>query len=215
MQGSVSDKTLALLKGKAVIAHALDAFLQSGKIQHFCVVYRDADQRLALESALAPLPANIQFIQGGDSRQQSVYNGLQALPAEASFVYIHDGARPLISSEAIQLLHTAVQNDAAAVLARPVTDTVKRIQEKDQITRTKFEDLDRNRLWAMETPQAFSYSLILDAYQTAQDKGLVLTDDTAAVSALGHEITIVSNPLPNPKITTQEDLDFLLWSLDQ
>jgi 2-C-methyl-D-erythritol 4-phosphate cytidylyltransferase len=215
MQGSVSDKTLAPLKGKAVIAHALDAFAQSGKIQHYCVVCRDNNQRLALEAALAPLSANIQFIQGGDTRQQSVYNGLQALPPETSFVYIHDGARPLISLEAIDQLHCAVQNDDAAVLAHPVTDTVKRVQVKDHITRTNFEDLDRNRLWAMETPQAFRYKLILEAYQLAQDKRLVLTDDTAAISALGHHITIVSNPLPNPKITTREDLNYLEWLLGQ
>lgn len=219
MNGRVADKILTLLNGKAVIAHALDAFLQSGKIQHYCVVYRDHEQRLQLEKALetthAPLLSTIQFVQGGDSRQQSVLNGLQALPADATYVFIHDGARPLISTDAIKKLQIAVQSDAAAVVAHPVTDTVKRITEKDQVTCTKIEDLDRDRLWAMETPQAFRYSLILDAYKKAQEKGLVLTDDTAAISALDHAITIVPNSLPNPKITTQEDLDFLEWSMGQ
>jgi 2-C-methyl-D-erythritol 4-phosphate cytidylyltransferase len=108
-----------------------------------------------------------------------------------------------------------VLRDHAAVLAHPVTDTIKRIPTAEQLTQTELEDLDRSRLWAMETPQAFALPDILKAYQHVHDFGLRITDDTAAAATIGLNTTIVPNHAPNLKITTPEDLSYAAWLLQQ
>lgn len=213
MQGSVADKVLAPLAGEPVILHAARSFVQSGVIQHFTVVYRDEAQREQIDAALKPLQCNVNYVPGGKERQDSVYNALKAQPEGCEYVFIHDCARPLVSVESLRALQHAVQADGAAVLAHTVTDTIKRIPEADQLKQTPLEDLERPRLWAMETPQAFSYSAILKAYNHVHQSGLVITDDTAAAATIGLKTTIVPNTTPNPKITTPADLDYIEWLL--
>ena len=128
---------------------------------------------------------------------------------------IQESASPLVSVEAIQALHAAVIRDRAAVLAHPVVDTIKRIPTAGQLTQTGLEDLDRSRLWAMETPQAFALPDILKAYQHVHASGLRITDDTAAAARIGLHTTIVPNHTPNLKITTPQDLSYAAWLLQQ
>ncbi|MEM8867988.1 MAG: 2-C-methyl-D-erythritol 4-phosphate cytidylyltransferase [Verrucomicrobiota bacterium] len=218
MQGSVEDKVLAPLAGKPLLLHSIQAFLDSGILDQFTIVYRDAAQKEAIQNALDPLDpfkGEITWVQGGQERQHSVANSLQAQAATCNFVYIHDCARPLITPRAIQDLAAAVQADKAAVLAHPVTDTIKRIPASEQLVSTELEDLDRSRLWAMETPQAFAYPEIHKAYQNVQSKQLRITDDTAAAATIGLKTTIVPNTSPNPKITHPEDLLYAECLLDQ
>jgi 2-C-methyl-D-erythritol 4-phosphate cytidylyltransferase len=141
--------------------------------------------------------------------------GLEAVPQNTEFVFIHDGARPLIQTDAILRLFKAVQTDKAAVLAHPLNDTIKRIPTAGQLKTQPLEDLERDRLWAMETPQAFAFPQILQAYTQVREAGLTVTDDTAAAAHIGLHATLVHNTSPNPKITTPEDLAFLQWYLDQ
>jgi 2-C-methyl-D-erythritol 4-phosphate cytidylyltransferase len=216
MQGTVTDKTLAPLNGLPVLCHSIRAFLASGCIDRFTIVYRDAAQKAELEDALRQIDLQgtpLDWALGGDERQDSVYNALRIQPEFCTHVFIHDSARPLISTDSIQALHTAVLRDHAAVLAHPVTDTIKRIPTAEQLTQTELEDLDRSRLWAMETPQAFALPDILKAYQHVHDFGLRITDDTAAAATIGLNTTIVPNHAPNLKITTPEDLNYAAWLL--
>jgi 2-C-methyl-D-erythritol 4-phosphate cytidylyltransferase len=216
MQGTVTDKTLAPLNGLPVICHSIRAFLASGCIDRFTIVYRDAAQKAELEDALRQIDLQgtpLDWALGGDERQDSVYNALRIQPEFCTHVFIHDSARPLVSTDSIQALHTAVLRDHAAVLAHPVTDTIKRIPTAEQLTQTELEDLDRSRLWAMETPQAFALPDILKAYQHVHDFGLRITDDTAAAATIGLNTTIVPNHATNLKITTPEDLSYAAWLL--
>jgi 2-C-methyl-D-erythritol 4-phosphate cytidylyltransferase len=216
MQGTVTDKTLAPLNGLPVLCHSIRAFLASGCIDRFTIVYRDAAQKAELEDALSQIDLQgtpLDWGLGGDERQDSVYNALSIQPDTCTHVFIHDSARPLVSTDSIQALHTAVLRDHAAVLAHPVTDTIKRIPTAEQLTQTELEDLDRSRLWAMETPQAFALPDILKAYQHVHDFGLRITDDTAAAATIGLNTTIVPNHAPNLKITTPEDLSYAAWLL--
>tara|TARA_B110000977_G_scaffold112464_1_gene145728 strand:+ start:159 stop:818 length:660 start_codon:yes stop_codon:yes gene_type:complete len=218
MQGTVTDKTLAPLNGLPVICHSIRAFLASGCIDRFTIVYRDAAQKAELEDALRQIDLQgtpLDWALGGDERQDSVYNALRIQPEFCTHVFIHDSARPLVSTDSIQALHTAVLRDHAAVLAHPVTDTIKRIPTAEQLTQTELEDLGRSRLWAMETPQAFALPDILKAYQHVHDFGLRITDDTAAAATIGLNTTIVPNHAPNLKITTPEDLSYAAWLLQQ
>ena len=218
MQGTVADKTLAPLNGLPVLCHSIRAFLMSGCIDRFTIVYRDDAQKAELETALSQIDLQgmpLDWALGGNERQDSVYNALRIQPESCTHIFIHDSARPLVSTDSIQALHTAVLRDRAAVLAHPVADTIKRIPNAEQLTQTELEDLDRARLWAMETPQAFALPDILKAYQHVHDSDLRITDDTAAAATIGLHTTIVPNHAPNLKLTTPKDLSYAAWLLQQ
>ena len=209
MGDAVPDKTLALLAGRPVILHSARAFQASGRVDHCIVVYRDAEQLEQLQRVLTPLEMKTEFVQGGPTRQASVYNALQAVSDSTSHVFIHDAARPLISPAAIQQVDNALEKNEAVVLARPVTDTIKRIPAAGELEKTSLEDLDRERLWAMETPQAFAFPAILEAYSIAFKAEHSFTDDAAVASQWGMPLTLHSNPDPNPKVTTPQDLAWI------
>ena len=218
MQSTVADKTLAPLNGLPVLCHSIRAFLASGCIDRFTIVYRDAAQKAELEDALRQIDLQgtpLDWALGGDERQSSVYNALRIQAKTCTHVFIHDSARPLVSTDSIQALHTTVLRDRAAVLAHPVADTIKRIPSADQLIQIPLEDLDRSRLWAMETPQAFALPDILKAYQHVHDSGLRVTDDSAAVATIGLHTTLVPNHAANLKITTPADLSYAAWLLQQ
>ena len=210
MQGTVDDKILAHICGKLAFSYSLEAFASSEAITHICIVYRNEAQRSALEAQTSKLNAiEALWARGGSERQDSVLNGLEALPTDANHTLIHDCARPLVSTESIQALIKTARKDRAACLAHPVKDTIKRIPDPHQTAQTELEDLDRKRLWAMETPQAFRHADILRAYQHVKAEGLSITDDTAAAASIGIKTTLVPNSAPNPKITTAADLKYI------
>ncbi len=213
MQGTLADKVLAPLAGDFAIVYVTRAFRQSDVINHFTVVYRDEAQRQQIQAALKLLDCQIHYTRGGKERQDSVYNALKEQPDDCEYVFIHDCARPLIGAESIRMLYAVVQADHAAALAHPVTDTVKRIPQAGQLKQCELEDLERSRLWAMETPQVFPYTAILEAYTQILRNGLVITDDTAAAATIGLKTTLVPHIKPNPKITTPADLDYIEWLL--
>lgn len=214
MQGMVRDKILAPLHGRPAFSYSVRAFADCDGIDCLGIVYRDEAQRERLSSALgASIAQEVRWARGGHERQQSVLNGLEALPADASHTLIHDCARPLITSDLVRILIETARADGAASLAHPVTDTIKRIPAAGQLERTTLEDLQRERLWAMETPQAFRHRAILDAYRQITNEGLSITDDCAAAAHIGMKTTLVHNTAPNPKITTAADLDYISWLL--
>jgi len=217
MGGVVADKILAPLCGVPVFIRSLNACLESGIADRVVLVYRDAAQLAQLQACLSAIDfGQVEFtwVQGGSERQESVIHALEAA-SDSDFVYIHDCARPLVSPEALRALKDTVVRDGAAVLAHPVVDTIKRIPQKDQLQLTELDDLERCRLWAMETPQAFRYPAILQAYRHVRQHQLTITDDTAALATIGQKTSIVPNASPNPKITTPADLNYAAWLLEQ
>ena len=150
-------------------------------------------------SAFAPTPAML--VRGGKERQDSVSAALAALPGDIGHVFIHDCARPLIRPEQLVALHKIVRRSRAVVLAHRVTDTIKEKRPGGRL-----RTVDRSRLWAMETPQVFSRDLIERAYAQVSSRRIKVTDDAAAVEALGHPVELLENPHPNPKLTSPQDL---------
>ncbi len=210
MRGTVADKVLAPLAGKPALWYSLQAFLAAGVVDYFIFVVRDAAQMAAITAVADRCkipPVKILFTVGGAERQDSVFNGLQAVPSEVENVFIHDCARPLITVASLSALAAAVAADGAAVLAHRVTDTIKQVssQEGKNLRNLKTRDLQRDLLWAMETPQAFSRELIVKAYAKVRAQKLRVTDDVAAAALLNHPVTIVENSSPNPKLTHPED----------
>ena len=212
MQGQVEDKILAPINGQPALVYSLKAFDRSCVINSYLIVYRDEIQKKAIEAIIAAHDfghLEIQVVLGGAERQLSVMKALNAINENCDYVFIHDCARPCITTEAIKDVYSAVQEDQAASLAHPVVDTIKRTEAADELHKLSLEDLDRSRVWAMETPQAFAFKNILKAYQNVIKKKLTITDDTAALATIGLKTTLVPNKHPNPKLTTPIDLAYI------
>jgi 2-C-methyl-D-erythritol 4-phosphate cytidylyltransferase len=141
------------------------------------------------------------IISGGEARQDSVYNGLLAIPNNTSIVLVHDGVRPFISVSKIGESINLCKEYKAVILALPVKETIKRVEDDYVIT-----TLNREKIWTVQTPQAFDYKLLLDAYQKAKEDGFVGTDDSSLVERIGVKIRVLEGEENNLKITTKEDL---------
>jgi len=205
MNGTVEDKILAPLGGRPIFLHSATAFAESGVADFYVIVYRDQKQMLEL-SAYAPTPAL--FVPGGEERQDSVVAALAALPPDIGTVFIHDCARPFVRVEQLIALHKIVLREDAVVLAHRVTDSIKEHRSDGHL-----KSLNRDKLWAMETPQVFARDLIVAAYEKVAKKKLRITDDAAAVELLKHPVALLENTHPNPKLTTPADLPWFEYLL--
>lgn len=197
------DKLLALLGDKPVLAHTLDAFERTNSVSEIILVTR-AERLEEMEELVRhnQFSKPIRVIPGGTHRQDSVRAGLERLTAEASFVAVHDAARPLVMPEQIERVFALAREFGAAALAEPITDTVKRVDEKLFVS----EGVARDGLYAMQTPQIFSRALILSAYEGVAAQGLSITDEVSAVERLGAKVLLVPNDQFNVKITYPRDL---------
>jgi 2-C-methyl-D-erythritol 4-phosphate cytidylyltransferase/2-C-methyl-D-erythritol 2,4-cyclodiphosphate synthase len=142
---------------------------------------------------------------GGATRQESVRKALARLPATCSHVLIHDAARPFLRPHLIQhIIESLASGAVAAIPSLPVTDTIK-----ERIQDCRLQTLDRNRLFAVQTPQGFARSIICQAHSLAADDGLQETDDAALVERMDYPVQLISGQDDNIKITTDQDLDML------
>ena len=216
MQGSVEDKVLVPINCKPAILYSIEAFAASKVVDKFIIVYRDKvqmDEILSVIEKNGLSHLNIETILGGSDRQTSVFCALKTIDPTYKQVFIHDCARPCISSEAIKELHLIAKQDGAACLAHPVVDTIKRIKSADKVRKQKLENLDRSGLWAMETPQVFNFKDILAAYEYVVKEELIVTDDAAAADTIGIKCSLVKSTQPNPKLTSPGDLLYIEYLL--
>lgn len=207
MARTTADKVLLPLGGKSLFRRSLEAFSAALPEVRFIVVTRDAEQEqhLRAEVAATGQTVSVEYTRGGVERGDSVRAGLALTTPGDGLVFIHDAARGLLAPQSIQLVAQAAGRDGAAVLAHPVTDTIKRIPDPHALERAVLEDLDRRLLWAMETPQVFRRDAIVAAYDHFDG---AQTDDTAVFAAFGGRTTLVPNPHPNPKLTLPSDLPY-------
>jgi 2-C-methyl-D-erythritol 4-phosphate cytidylyltransferase len=156
-----------------------------------------------LASAYAPRLESI-VVRGGATRQQSVRNALQAVPERCNAVFVHDGARPLVSEVDVRAGMAAVRPGIGALLASPVVDTVKVVPTG---SRTVARTLDRSELWAAQTPQFAMLADLLAAHEAAERDGIDATDDVALLEHLGLEVVVVKARSENFKVTHAVDLE--------
>ena len=149
-------------------------------------------------------------VEGGAERHLSVWNGIKAVDEGAAYVAVHDGARPLVTSRAIERCLEVAERTGAATLGHPVTDTVKRCDRAGVV----IEAVSRDGLWAMETPQIFENSLLRRAYEQVLASGETVTDEVSAIQRSGTPVTVVANDEPNLKITYPRDLSLAELLLD-
>jgi 2-C-methyl-D-erythritol 4-phosphate cytidylyltransferase len=209
MRTAVSKQYLPLA-GKPILVHTLLKFQAHPDIGVITVVVPPGDERQVREMADQFGCGKVRHIvAGGSERQHSVARGLATLRGEADLVLVHDAVRPFVTDAMITAACAAAATDGAAVLAVPVKDTIKVARADGTVESTP----DRRSLWAVQTPQAFRLSLLLDAYEQAERDGFIGTDDAMLVERLGHPVRIVHGDYANIKITTPEDLDWAEHSL--
>ena len=200
------DKMFLDIAGLPLLGHTWRRFDLFSEADEIILVTRD-DARPLLEDLAKRIDAQKpwQLVVGGAERQDSVWNGVNATAPESEIIAIQDGARPCTPLAAIQLAVVTAREMGAAVLARRLADTLKRGDGEGQIVGT----VDRENLWAVQTPQVFRREIILAALAKVRDEGLSITDDTAACEALGQAVKLVECDQPNPKATTPADLPYI------
>ena len=195
------DKLMALLDGTCVLRRSLEVFLECPLIREVVLVCPEDRFVRVMEGERPGVP--VRRVDGGRERCFSVLAGLSALQGESPLVAIHDGARPLLRQEHLMNCIEAASVHGAAASAHPVVDTLKRA---DDAHFSQAEFIDREHLWAMETPQVFDVALIREAYRHVLETGDLVTDEVSAVEHMGRATFLVQNPWPNPKITLPGDL---------
>lgn len=191
-------KQYLLLDGKTVLEKSITAFKNHAAVDAVVVVINQ-DDRPRYEAAAGHLDI-LPVVSGGESRQQSVYNGLCALKEyDPQYVLIHDAARPFVDSDLIDRCMNALEAGPAVLPGMPMTDTLKYIEGAAVL-----ETLDRSRVIAAQTPQCFDYNAILSAHETYKDQPV--TDDIALAEQAGLSVTWVLGAAKNIKITTEDDI---------
>lgn len=191
------------LAEQPVVLHTLRAFQDADAVREIIVVAREDDRDAYFDyKRLYGLDKITAVVTGGDTRQASVACGIAALSDQVDYVAIHDGARPLITPAQIDKVATAAFYHRAAAAATPATDTVKRANDRGVITET----IDRKTVWLAQTPQIFYLPLYYAAMATAEQDGLVATDDCMLAEHAGFPVHLVDCGRENIKITVPVDL---------
>jgi len=194
-------KQFRWVAGKPALLHSLQTFMaRSDVISVVCVIPR--------EYAADPPPwifqcdiDRLMIAPGGRTRTESVRNGLEDLPDEASIVLVHDAARPLVGDDTIERVIGTVRGGQNAIAALPVVDTLKEVDEQGRIVET----IERERLWRAQTPQGFTRETIVRAHREAKRQHLSATDDAALCERLGIPVVVVRGSERAMKITEEPD----------
>jgi len=197
------NKLIEKIHGKEVIRYTVEVFEQS-QVDEIIVC-----ANIAIMDELKNIFQGFQkvrIIEGGNCRQQSVFNGLRA--SECDYVLIHDGARPMITVELVNRAIELVREKKALTVATKTIDTIKEVED-GKIIRT----INRAKLYNTQTPQAFDYKLIMSAHQKLAGKDF--TDDAGMLEELGETVYILDGSYKNIKITTQNDIDIAKIYLEQ
>ena len=202
-------KVFVDLKGRAVWLRAAEVFLNRDDVAQVLIAVSPEDMEWFKEKFAANLAfLNIEVVAGGAERADSVKNALARVKPDVEFVAVHDAARPLIVAPWIDAVFAAAKTSGAAILATPVTSTLKRVGKDQAISET----VSREGLWAAQTPQVFRRDWLLEAY--AKRAGLQPTDEAQLVEQSGRTVTVVEGSPLNMKITTEADFRLAEVALD-
>jgi 2-C-methyl-D-erythritol 4-phosphate cytidylyltransferase len=196
MQAQIPKQYLPL-KGKPLALYSFEIFLQLPEIHEIVVVCSKE-----YESLFQSAHKKITFAEPGERRQDSVYNGLQAIEPDTEFVCIHDSARPHITPEIVRRALEAGQLYGAATVGVQARNTIKECNEFAFVKQTP----DRSRVWEIQTPQVLRASLLREGFKQINKKNLTVTDDVSIVEHMKFPVKIVEGDIRNIKITSPEDL---------
>lgn len=200
--GSLEGKQFLSLSGRPLLSYTLQAFDKASVIDKVVVVINSAEIKHCRQMIKSYHISKVdQLVAGGKERQDSVYNGLQKIKISRGEIVVHDGARPLVTPSLIEKAVKACRPGLGVVVAVPVVDTIKAAGD-GEVART----LNREQLWAIQTPQVFPSEMLLKAHQQAKRDGFYGTDDAVLVERLGFRVRIVKGSYENIKVTTPLDL---------
>jgi 2-C-methyl-D-erythritol 4-phosphate cytidylyltransferase len=207
-------KQYLLLNGMPILSHTLQKFDAASSVKDVILVVPFDDMDYVKRSIVEKFNiSKVSHIRGGGrKRQDSVKNGLDIINSNNDIVVIHDGARPFISSDLIDVSVEKARLSGALVLGIPAGDTVKSVGDGGYIEKT----LSRDHLWLAQTPQVFRADIIKKAYERAYKEGFYGTDDAEVVERMGIKVEMIQGSYDNIKITTPEDLvlgEFILGRL--
>ncbi len=186
------------LQGKPVFQHSLDIFASLSELIEIVIVAApEYHSFFNLTSYKFPVTLALP----GPRRQDSVYNGLQAITQKPSLICVHDSARPFITQTMVKRIIDAALEHGAATAAMPIKFTVKEANTEGQVVQT----LERSNLWEVQTPQIMQWDLLQRGFDYAYQQGLTVTDDTSLVELLGEKVQLVEGSDRNIKLTTLED----------
>jgi 2-C-methyl-D-erythritol 4-phosphate cytidylyltransferase len=196
-------KPFANLDGRAVWLRTAELFITRPDVVQCIIVVSPADQETFRRRYGANLAfMNVQIADGGAERFESVANALSLVKDEAEFIAIHDAVRPCVTEALIGAVFASAKEKGAALLAVPVTDTIKQVTGQLQVQKTA----PRQGLWLAQTPQVFRRDWLTEAYAQRTKFGNNITDDAQLVEAAGHPVFVVEGSTSNIKITTRGDL---------
>ena len=190
--------------GKPILAYTIEKFEQCKFIEKIYLIVNPEERDFCSKDIILKYNfSKIQeLIEGGETRQDSVYNGLKVLGPDTDIVVIHDGVRPLVEKTIIQESIEAAQEYGAAIAAIPLKETVKKSRKDFFINET----LNREEIWRAQTPQTFKYDIILSAYHQSYKDKFFATDDATIVERYGHKVKMIIGSEGNIKITTPFDI---------
>ena len=195
------NKVLMPLRGVPAIVRAIAPFTGfcAGAVVVAAAGEVDTMKAVLVKYGLSRFVRNV--VPGGSERQHSVYNGLKALPPDAEYVLIHDGARALVTEQVIRRALESVERHGSGVAAIPLTDTVKRASSDGLVQETP----DRSTLYAVQTPQSFRMDMIVQAHEKARSDGFLGTDDASLLEHAGMPVHLSQGDRENLKLTTPTD----------
>ena len=200
---SATAKTFLAVAGLPVVVHTLRAIAACQEVTDLVLVVREEDESLLSEYIKRHGILRVsRIVPGGRERQDSVYNALRTLEPDTEVVVVHDAVRPFAGPELFREVINAALRGTSAIAAVPLKDTIKLVGKDGWIHSTP----ERTRLVAVQTPQAFPYAVLRDAYEQAMKEGFYSTDDSALVEHIGQSVQVIPGSYDNIKITTPEDL---------
>lgn len=191
------------LAGKPIIIQTLNKFAQIDRISNIIVAVAEEEIPI-VQNLVKKIPKPIKIVAGGSERQFSIFNALKIVPTESEIVMVHDAARPLVSRKTIENVIDSALEFGGAIAAVPEKNTIKIATEDRFVDQT----LPRDRLWEIQTPQAFHREILQRAYESAIEEKFLGTDDSSLVEKIGARVKIVESDPYNIKITTPDDLLF-------
>jgi 2-C-methyl-D-erythritol 4-phosphate cytidylyltransferase len=202
-----SRKQFMLLEGSPILIHTVRKFAASERVTEIVVAVRAEDIEWVRAMLARAFPGRrVRAVVGGNSRQQSVENGLSALAPDTELVAVHDAVRPFIDSATIRKVFDEAAETGAAIVGVPAVDTVKQVSRGTGRVRIR-ATLPRDKLVLAQTPQVFRYDLLKRAFQSARDDGFQGTDEASLVERLDVDVSVVPGSDRNIKITKPGDMD--------
>ena len=195
------NKLLIELEGESLIYWTIRSIFSASLVSWVGIIGQPSDKKELLKS-VKDFSSKIKWINGGDTSQESVFNGLNSLPSNAEKVLIHDGARCLINPGLINKCAFELEENDAVILATKVTDTIKIVDHKGFIKETP----NRKNLWAAQTPQGFLVNRLRKAHNMAIKKNWLVTDDASLFEMLNWQVKIIEGNSSNIKITSPLDM---------